>query len=54
MKINREKQPSNIWKKYKRVYESNTGLELTKESKLVINISKETKEKINSKSLFGI
>ena len=54
MKINGEKQPSNIWKKYKRVYESNTGLELTKESKLVINISKETKEKINSKSLFGI
>ena len=54
MKIKGEKQPSNIWKKYKKIYESNTGLELTKNSKLVINISNETKEEIKSKSLFGI
>jgi|GEM_PF-952040 len=54
MKINGEKQPTNIWKKYKRIYESNTGLELTKDSKLIINISDATKEEIQTSSLFGI
>jgi len=54
MKINGEKQPSNIWKKYKKIYESKTGLELIKGSKMIINISNATKEEIRNKSLFGI
>jgi beta-lactamase regulating signal transducer with metallopeptidase domain len=39
MKINGEKQPSNIWKKYKRIYEEETGLELTKKSKMEFELS---------------
>lgn len=34
LKINGDKQPKNIWKKYKKLYEEFTGLELTKGSKL--------------------
>ncbi len=35
MKINGDKQPKNIWKKYRRMYEEHTGMELTKDSKIV-------------------
>jgi len=39
LKINGEKQPSNIWKKYKDIYEEATGLKLTKRSKVEIEIN---------------
>lgn len=54
MKINNEKQPTNIWRKYKNTYESNTGIKLTKDSKLIINISNATKEELKNNALFGI
>lgn len=54
MKINGEKQPKNIWRKYKKLYEESTGLELTKGSKIKLNISDSIKTKSNSKSMFGI
>ncbi len=38
LKINGEKQPSNIWKKYKKLYEQHTGITLTKDSKVRINV----------------
>ena len=47
MKINGEKQPSNIWEKYKEIYEEETGMELTKKSKIEVEISPK-----ESKSLF--
>ncbi len=34
LKINGEKQPSNIWNKYKRLFESETGATLEKQSKI--------------------
>ena len=34
LKINGDKQPKNIWKKYKKLYEEFSGIELTKGSKL--------------------
>ncbi|NNE25411.1 MAG: M56 family metallopeptidase [Saprospiraceae bacterium] len=47
MKINGEKQPSNIWEKYKEIYEEETGMEMTKKSKIEVEISPK-----ESKSLF--
>jgi len=38
MKINGDKQPKNIWNKYKKIYEKNLGTELTKDSKVFFNI----------------
>lgn len=38
MKINGEKQPSNIWKKYKSVFEEASGIQLSKDSKLKFNV----------------
>ena len=38
LKINGEKQPSNIWHKYKRIFEEQSGSQLQKSSKLVFNI----------------
>jgi len=44
MKINGEKQPRNIWNKYKRVYEKYLGAELNKDSKIVFEIDFDYKE----------
>ena len=52
MKVDGEKQPTNIWKKYKKVYERETGIELTKDSKIVINISDVMKENSASNNFF--
>ena len=41
LKINGEKQPSNLWKKYKNIYEESTGIILHKNSKLHISIASE-------------
>lgn len=38
LKINGEKQPSNIWNKYKQLFETETGLPLSKDTKLVFEI----------------
>lgn len=46
LKINGEKQPTNIWNKYKRIVEDVYGTELSKNSKLVFSITgKEPKRK---------
>ena len=46
LKINGEKQPSNIWNKYKNLFERETGMTLTKDTKLVYEIEgKESKRK---------
>jgi len=41
LKVNGEKQPSNLWRKYKDIYEKNTGIELQKNSKIHIDIDPE-------------
>ena len=38
LKINGEKQPYNIWKKYKKIYEDNTGITLSKKSKIELQV----------------
>jgi hypothetical protein len=38
LKINGDKQPKNLWMKYKEIYEEFTGLELSKSSKLKFDI----------------
>ncbi len=38
LKINGDKQPKNIWSKYKMLYEENTGAALTKNSKIELDI----------------
>ncbi len=38
LKINGDKQPKNIWKKYKKLYEEYTGIELSKSSKLKFEV----------------
>ena len=38
LKVNGEKQPSNLWRKYKDMYESNTGIKLKKNSKVHLDI----------------
>ena len=49
LKINGEKQASNIWNKYKNLFERETGLPLTKETKLIFNVmGKEAKRKYKS------
>lgn len=46
LKINGEKQPSNIWNKYKNLFERETGMPLHKDTKLVFNVEgKESKRK---------
>ncbi|HRG64359.1 MAG TPA: M56 family metallopeptidase [Saprospiraceae bacterium] len=46
LKINGEKQPSNIWNKYKNLFERETGMTLSKDTKLVFEIEgKESKRK---------
>ncbi len=42
MKINGEKQPSNIWKKYKAIYESVTEIMLSKNSSMEMEINPES------------
>lgn len=41
LKINGEKQPTNIWKKYKNIYERETGLILFKDSKIKFEVDPE-------------
>ena len=50
LKINGEKQPSNIWNKYKQLFETETGLALSKDTKLVFEI--EGKEQNRKKRNF--
>ena len=38
LKINGEKQPGNIWEKYKGIFEEYTGMKLTKDSKVKFDI----------------
>ncbi|MBK9735370.1 MAG: M56 family metallopeptidase [Saprospiraceae bacterium] len=46
LKINGEKQPGNIWNKYKRIFEENSGTTLQKNSKLEFKFQgKESKRK---------
>lgn len=46
LKINGEKQPSNIWHKYKRIFEEETGTTLQKKSKIIFQFQgKESKRK---------
>jgi len=40
-KIDGEKQPSNIHRKYKNIYESHTGISLQKDSKVILEINPE-------------
>lgn len=47
LKINGEKQPSNLWKKYKKIYERSTGITLQKNSKLHIGIASDPNTMIN-------
>lgn len=48
MKVNGDKQPDNIWKKYKKIYEDHTGIELTKKSKLKFDLDpKDVEEEEN-------
>ncbi len=42
LKINGEKQPSNIWNKYKELFEQETGVPLSKDTKLVFEIEGKT------------
>lgn len=42
LKINGEKQPSNIWNKYKELFEQETGMPLSKDTKLVFEIEGKT------------
>lgn len=49
LKINGEKQPSNIWNKYKNLFERETGMPLHKDTKLVFNVEgKESKRKFKA------
>ncbi len=49
MKINGDKQPKNIWNKYKEIFEENSGLELSKDSKLKFNVEgKKTMKKTSA------
>jgi len=38
LKINGEKQPSNIWGKYKRLYEDRTGMMMSKRSRIDFSV----------------
>jgi len=51
MKINGEKQPSNIWNKYKKLYERYVGAELNKDSKIVLEIDYDGKRNRIFKSI---
>ena len=51
MKINGEKQPSNIWNKYKKLYEKYVGAELNKDSKIVLEIDYDGKDNRFFKSI---
>lgn len=49
MKINGEKQPTNIWSKYKEMFEESSGIELSKDSKLKFKVEgKKTIKKTSS------
>lgn len=49
LKINGEKQPSNIWHKYKRIFEEETGTTLEKKSKITFQFKgKEAKRKFKA------
>ena len=38
MKINGDKQPKNIWNKYKMIFEEKSGIALSKDSKLKFKV----------------
>lgn len=38
LKIDGEKQPSNIYRKYKKIFESTTGLKLNKKTKIELEV----------------
>ncbi|NNK89253.1 MAG: M56 family metallopeptidase [Saprospiraceae bacterium] len=46
MKINGEKQPTNIWKKYKKIYEDKTGIELSRKSRIQVEIDPQSKKEM--------
>ena len=50
MKINGDKQPKNIWNKYKEIFEESSGIELSKDSKLKFKV--EGKKTIKKSSSF--
>jgi len=50
MKINGDKQPKNIWNKYKEIFEEASGIELSKDSKLKFKV--EGKKTIKKSSAF--
>lgn len=50
MKINGDKQPTNIWNKYKEIFEETSGIVLSKDSKLKFNV--EGKKTIKKSSAF--
>ena len=50
MKINGDKQPKNIWNKYKEIFEEASGIELSKDSKLKFKV--EGKKTIKKASAF--
>jgi len=45
LKIDGEKQPSNIWKKYRKIYEKETGITLSKRSKVELQVRSDVLEK---------
>ena len=52
LKINGDKQPKNIWDKYKRLYERNTGLELHKKNKIEIEVDADSSKEDIERRLF--
>lgn len=50
MKVNGDKQPKNIWNKYKEIFEEASGIELSKDSKLKFKV--EGKKTISKSSAF--
>ena len=50
MKINGDKQPKNIWNKYKEIFEETSGIQLSKDSKLKFEV--EGKRTIKKSSAF--
>jgi len=49
LKINGDKQPKNIWGKYKRIYEEQTGMALSKKSRIDFSVEgKKSNRKIRA------
>jgi beta-lactamase regulating signal transducer with metallopeptidase domain/adenylate kinase family enzyme len=54
MKINGDKQPKNIWKKYKKIYEKHTGIEMHKKSKLRFELTPPEEKEIRLRRRMGL